>query len=38
MIVDADAHISPHGEDQYDITIDELLRRMDQANVEKAVV
>ena len=34
MIIDADCHISPHPEG---ITIEELLRRMDRAGVEKAV-
>src|SRR5690606_12879587 len=38
MIIDADAHISPHNEGATTITIDELLRRMDRSGVEKAVV
>ena len=38
MIIDADTHISPTGEDAMAITIDELLRRMDRAKVDKALV
>ena len=38
MIIDADTHISPFGEDAYDITVDELLRRLDRAKVDKAIV
>jgi uncharacterized protein len=38
MIIDADTHISPYGENSNDLTIDELLRRLDRANVDKAVV
>ena len=37
MIIDADTHISPTGEDANAITIDELLRRMDRAGVAKAL-
>jgi predicted TIM-barrel fold metal-dependent hydrolase len=37
MIIDADTHISPTGEDSMAITIDELLRRMDRAGVDKAL-
>lgn len=37
MIIDADVHISPFGENAYDITIDELLRRRDRAGVDKAL-
>ena len=37
MIIDADTHISPTGEDANAITIDELLRRMDRAGVDKAL-
>lgn len=37
MIIDADCHISPTVEDAMAITIDELLRRMDRAGVEKAL-
>ena len=37
MIIDADVHISPTREDAYSIGIDELLRRMDKAGVEKAL-
>ena len=37
MIIDADTHISPTGEDAMAITIDELLRRMDSAGVDKAL-
>lgn len=37
MIIDADTHISPTGEDVMAITIDELLRRMDRAGVDKAL-
>jgi predicted TIM-barrel fold metal-dependent hydrolase len=37
LIVDADTHISPTGEDDRAITIDELLRRMDRAHVDKAL-
>ena len=38
MILDADTHISPTGEDAMAITYDELLRRMDRAGVDKALV
>jgi hypothetical protein len=38
MIIDADTHISPTGEDNMAITVDELLRRMDRAGVDKALV
>lgn len=38
MIIDADTHISPFGEDDNDITIDDLLRRLDRANADKAIV
>jgi len=37
MIIDADTHISPTGEDAMAITYDELLRRMDRAGVVKAL-
>jgi len=37
MIIDADTHISPTGEDSRAITIDNLLRRMDRAGVDKAL-
>ncbi len=37
MIIDADTHISPTGEDAMAITYDELLRRMDHAGVDKAL-
>ena len=37
MIIDADTHISPTGEDAVAITFDELLRRMDRAGVDKAL-
>jgi hypothetical protein len=37
MIIDADTHISPTGEDAMAITFDELLRRMDHAGVDKAL-
>jgi len=37
MIIDADTHISPTGEDAMAITFDELLHRMDRAGVAKAL-
>lgn len=37
MIIDADTHISPTGEDDMAITYDELLRCMDRAGVVKAL-
>jgi hypothetical protein len=37
LIIDADTHISPTGEDANAITIDELLWRMDRAGVDKAL-
>lgn len=37
MIVDADVHISPFKTSPYDITSDELLRRLDRAGVDKAL-
>jgi predicted TIM-barrel fold metal-dependent hydrolase len=37
MIIDADTHISPTGEDAMAITYDELVRRMDRAGVDKAL-
>jgi predicted TIM-barrel fold metal-dependent hydrolase len=37
LIIDADTHISPTGEDAHAITIDDLLRRMDRAGVAKAL-
>ena len=37
MIIDADTHISPTGEDAMAITYNELLRRMDRAGVAKAL-
>ncbi|QPC83724.1 amidohydrolase family protein [Phototrophicus methaneseepsis] len=38
MIIDADTHISPFSDDALDIPIDELLRRLDRAKVDKAIV
>jgi len=38
MIIDADTHISPHGHDALDITIDDLLHRLDRAKIDKAIV
>lgn len=37
MIIDADVHISPTGEDAYAATIDTLIASMDQAGVDKAL-
>ena len=37
MIIDADTHVSPTGEDAMAITYDELVRRMDRADVDKAL-
>jgi predicted TIM-barrel fold metal-dependent hydrolase len=37
MIIDADTHISPTGEDARAITSDDLLRRMDRAGVDKVL-
>lgn len=37
MIIDADAHISPFNASPYDICVDELLRRMDRARVDRAL-
>jgi predicted TIM-barrel fold metal-dependent hydrolase len=37
VIIDADTHISPTGEDAMAITIDELIRRLDRAKVDKAL-
>jgi hypothetical protein len=37
MIIDADVHISPTREPGISITVDELLRRMDRAQVDKAL-
>ena len=37
MIIDADTHISPTGEDVMAITYDELVRRMDRAGVDQAL-
>jgi predicted TIM-barrel fold metal-dependent hydrolase len=37
MIIDADTHISPTGEDAMAITVDDLLHRMDHAGVDKAL-
>jgi uncharacterized protein len=37
MIIDADVHISPFTESAYDISVDELLRRMDRAQVDRAL-
>lgn len=37
MIIDADCHVSPTFEGGNSITVDELLRRMDKAGVEKAL-
>jgi len=37
MIIDADTHISPTGEDAMAITVDDLLHRMDRAGVDKAL-
>ncbi len=38
MIIDADAHISPTQATIHDIKVDELLRRMDKAGVDQALV
>lgn len=38
MIIDADTHISPYKTDEYDISIDELIRRMDYAGIDKSIV
>jgi predicted TIM-barrel fold metal-dependent hydrolase len=38
MIIDADTHVSPTGEDAMAIPYEELLRRMDRAGVDRAVV
>jgi predicted TIM-barrel fold metal-dependent hydrolase len=38
MIIDADTHISPYRDDAFDIPVDALLRRLDRANVDKALV
>lgn len=37
MIIDADTHISPTGEDANAITWEELIRRMDDAGVDRAL-
>jgi uncharacterized protein len=37
MIIDADVHISPFTASPYDISVDELLRRMDRAQVDRAL-
>ena len=37
MIIDADTHISPTGEDAMAITVEDLLRRMDRAGVAQAL-
>ena len=37
MIIDADTHISPTGEDAMAITFEELIRRLDRAGVDKAL-
>jgi predicted TIM-barrel fold metal-dependent hydrolase len=37
MIIDADTHISPTGEDTMAITYEELIRRMDRAGVNQAL-
>jgi predicted TIM-barrel fold metal-dependent hydrolase len=37
MIIDADTHISPTREDAMAITIEELIRRLDRAGVDKAL-
>jgi predicted TIM-barrel fold metal-dependent hydrolase len=37
MIIDADTHISPTGEDAMAITYEELIRRMDRAGVNQAL-
>jgi predicted TIM-barrel fold metal-dependent hydrolase len=37
MIIDADTHISPTGEDAMAITYDELIRRLDRAGIDKAL-
>lgn len=37
MIIDADVHLSPTPERGISIKVDELLRRMDRAGVEKAL-
>lgn len=38
MIIDADTHISPFKDDHFDISLDELLRRLDYAGIDKAIV
>ncbi len=38
MIIDADTHISPTEAGVFDIKVDELLRRMDKAGVDRALV
>ncbi len=37
MIIDADTHISPTGEDAMALTIDDLIRSMDRAGVDRAL-
>jgi uncharacterized protein len=37
MVIDADVHISPFTASPYDISVDELLRRMDRAQVDRAL-
>jgi predicted TIM-barrel fold metal-dependent hydrolase len=37
VIIDADTHISPTGEDAMAITIEELVKRLDRAGVDKAL-
>jgi predicted TIM-barrel fold metal-dependent hydrolase len=37
MIIDADTHVSPTGEDGFALEIDELIGRMDRAGVDKAL-
>lgn len=37
MIIDADTHISPFKVSEYDVTVDDLLRNMDRAGVDKSL-
>ena len=38
MIIDADTHISPTGEDAYAVTVETLIENMDRSGVDKAIV
>lgn len=38
MIIDADVHISPTGEDEYAVTAEQLIESMDRSGVDKALV